>query len=150
MRASGAIGIDHGSKRTGFAVADALRLHVAPLGTYHGPGDDPGLIEHIADLLRERDVGVLVVGMPYNMDGSLGPRAQSVQAFMDTLRARFEGVEVLAQDERLTTKEAEELLRDSGLSPKRRKAQRDSWSAVVILEDWIRAGEPRRAPDADG
>lgn len=146
MNPSGAIGIDHGAKRTGFAVADALRLHVAPLGTYHGAGDDPGLVEHVARILEERDVGVLVVGMPFNMDGTRGPRADAVQGFMDALRARFPGVAVVAQDERLTTKEAEDLLRDSGLSPRRRREQRDSWSAVVILEDWIRAGEPGSAP----
>ncbi|MFT5050856.1 MAG: putative Holliday junction resolvase [Chlamydiales bacterium] len=143
MNISGAIGIDHGTKRTGFAVTDALRIHISPLGAFHGPGDDPGLIEHIATLLDERDVAVLVVGMPYNMDGSTGPRAESVLAFMRALSARFPKVEVLAHDERLSTKEAEELLRDSGLSAAKRRQQRDSWSALVILQDWIRAGEPR-------
>jgi len=143
VNTTGAIGVDHGSKRTGFAVTDALRIHVSPLGTFHGAGDDPALIEHVSALLDERDVGVLIVGMPYNMDGSVGPRAESVQAFMRSLGTRFPDVEVLAHDERLSTKEAEELLRESGLSASRRREQRDSWSAMVILQDWIRAGEPR-------
>jgi putative Holliday junction resolvase len=142
QRAS-ALGIDHGTKRTGFAVADPLRIVVEPLEVWHGDGDSDALVEHVATLMEERTVDVLVVGFPYNMDGSEGPRAAEVQRFMRRLSERFPGIAVVPQDERLSTKEAEELLRKAGYKPRSKRRLRDSFSAVVILNDWIRAGEPR-------
>lgn len=137
-RPRAALGIDHGARRTGFAVVDALRIAVNPVGTCEAPGDSDELLDYIAALLQERDVGTFVVGMPYNMDGSLGPRGEAVRDFMRRLGERFPGREVVAQDERLTTKEAEERLRGTGLSARRRRKARDSHSALVILEDWMR------------
>lgn len=142
QRAS-ALGIDHGTMRTGFAVADPLRIVVEPLEVWHGDGHSAALLEHVATLLEERTVDVFVVGFPYNMDGSEGPRAAEVRRFMQQLTGRFPGIAVVPQDERLSTKEAEALLRDAGYKPRSKRRLRDSFSAVVILNDWIRAGEPR-------
>jgi putative Holliday junction resolvase len=139
---SGVIAVDHGSKRTGFAVADALRITTAPLDVWEGPGDAPELVEHIAKLCDERDVDTFVVGMPFNMDGTEGPRAADVRSFCTRLAERFPGVSVIPWDERLTTKEAESLLREAGIAPKDRKGARDAWSALVILRDWMESGEP--------
>lgn len=133
-----ALAVDHGTKRTGFAGVDALRLAPAPLDVVEG-GDDAAL-DALARHLDERDVGDLVVGHPLNMDGTAGPRAAEVDAFVARVRARFPELAVHLQDERLTTKEAEERLADAGYFGKERKARRDSWSALVLLEDWIRAG----------
>jgi len=138
----GALAIDHGTKRTGFAAADALRISLNALEPFHGPGDSPALLEHVARLFGERDIGTFVVGLPYNMDGSEGPRAAEVRAFAARLRARFPGVPVAFVDERLSTKEAEELLRESGLRGLKAKALRDSFSALVVLRDWVRAEPP--------
>ena len=136
----GVIAIDHGERRTGFAATDALRISTTALEPFRGKGDDPALLEHVATLLAEREVEVLVVGLPLNMDGSEGPRAASVRRFMQSLRTRFPDVAVVAQDERLTTVEAQEWMRDAGVKDKR--AARDAYSAMVILRDWIAAGEP--------
>ena len=141
-RRKGVLAIDHGSKRSGFAAADALRIAVRPLETWEGPGDADALVDHVAELLEERDVDTVLVGFPFNMDGTAGPRAADVNAFLARLRARFPGLRVVAQDERLSTKEAEELLRAEGYDWRERKRLRDSWSALVILRDWIAAGEP--------
>lgn len=134
-----AIGIDHGAKRSGFASVDALHISVTPLGTCEAAGDSSELLDYVEQLVSERVIASLVVGMPFNMDGSEGPRAGAVRNFMRALSERFPGIAVVAQDERLTTKAAEERLRDSGLSQAKRRKARDSWSAVVILEDWIRS-----------
>ena len=142
-RRGAAIAIDHGEKRSGFAVADPLRIATEPLGVWHGRGDAEELLEHVASLLEERDVSTLVVGYPLNMDGSAGGRARSVDAFVARLAARFPELAIVRQDERLTTKAAEELLRETGVRPSERRALRDSFSALVILRDWIAAGEPR-------
>ena len=135
-----ALGIDHGTRRTGFAVADALRLSVEPLEAYEGIGQ--ALLDHVATLLEDRDVGVFVVGQPLNMDGTAGARAEEVQAFCAELRGRFPGVDVVLVDERLTTKEAEARLTAAGYRGAERKKRKDAWSAALLLEDWIQSGEP--------
>jgi putative Holliday junction resolvase len=142
-RAGAVIAIDHGTKRTGFAVADPLRITIQPIGNFEGPGSGRELIDHIASLVGERDVAVFLVGLPQHADGSLGARALEVGAFIERLRARFSSIEVIPYDEHLSTKAAEDLLREAGFHGQHRKARRDSWSALVILRDWIAAGEPR-------
>ena len=140
---SAVIAVDHGEKKSGFAVVDALRIAVTPLEQVTLAGGGDGLLDHIAGLVEERDVDTFLVGMPFNMDGSLGGRAKSVQAFAARLQARFEGIDVVTWDERLTTKEAESLLREAGYSGREAKQRKDSWSALVLLRDWLASGEPR-------
>lgn len=137
------LAIDHGTKRTGFALADGLRVTIEPLDVYRGAGEGKGLLDHVAELLADRDADVLLVGQPLNMDGSAGPRAADVDAFCERLAARFPRLALVRRDERLTTKEAQARLVESGHTGAGRKSRLDSWSALVLLEDWIRAGEPR-------
>ena len=136
------VAVDHGAKRTGFAASDPLRIATAPLEVWTGPGDAPELVQHTAELVRERSATHVVVGFPLHMDGTAGGRAREVQAFVDALAAALPDVVLVKQDERLSTKAAEELLREAGHHGDARKARRDSWSALVILRDWIEAGEP--------
>lgn len=136
----GALGVDHGSKRTGFAATDPMRLVVTPLEAPEG--GDPAALKELAKLLDERDISHLVVGYPWNMDGTKGGRAAEVDRFIGKVEARFPTLVIVRQDERLSTKEAEERLREAGYHGKNRKARRDPWSALVLLEDWIRDGEP--------
>lgn len=138
-RPGAVIAIDHGTRRTGFAVADALRIASEPLETFRGAGDSPQLLAHVAVLLEQRDVDIFVVGMPFNMDGTLGPRGEDVKRFISLLSARFPHVRVVAHDERLTTKAAEELGRDLGFHGAELRARRDSLSALVLLRDWLSA-----------
>lgn len=142
-RSGGVLAIDHGTKRTGFAATDALRLARTALDPYSGTGDSDALLAHVAKLLDERSIATFLVGLPMNMDGSDGPRAADVRAFAARLRARFSALEIVLYDERLTTKAAEELLRASGKNDAERRRLRDSYSALVLLSDWIESGEPR-------
>ena len=139
-----ALAVDHGTQRTGFASTDPLRIATRPLEVWEGQGDDPALVEYVGRLAQEHQAETVLVGLPYNMDGSVGGRARDVLAFMARLRDALPGVEVLPQDERLSTKEAEALLVESGFHGEARKSRRDSWSALVLLRDWIEQGEPRR------
>jgi putative holliday junction resolvase len=136
------LAIDHGTKRCGFALTDALRITTQPLDPFRGAGDSPQLLDAIAALLRERDVEAFLLGMPFNMDGTSGPRASDVQRFRAALEQRFPSVRVIPYDERLTTKAAEELLREAGHRGAEARARRDSWSALVLLRDWLASGEP--------
>lgn len=140
--------MDHGTKRTGFAATDAARLLVTPLEVADGGND--GALRALNALLEERDISHLVVGYPLNMDGSRGGRARDVDRFIDLVRDAFPDLVIVRQDERLSTKEAEERLREAGHHGAARKARRDSWSAMVLLEDWIQAGEPGDAPSGQG
>lgn len=141
--AKAVIAIDPGTRRTGFAVADALRISCEPLETFEGDPADDALLDHVAGLLDERDVETFVVGLPLNMDGSEGQRAAAVRTLARRLGERFPGVRVTTQDERLSSKEAEELLRETGHARwQDRRGKRDAMSALVILRDWIEAGEP--------
>lgn len=138
-----ALAIDHGERRCGFAVADPLRLATTPLAAWRDDAHGPALLEFIAALLTEREVGTFVIGLPYNMDGSEGSRAADVRAFAGLLAARFPRVAIAFVDERLSTKAAEDLMRDAAIAVRDRKAHKDSFSALVLLRDWIAAGEPR-------
>jgi len=137
------LAIDVGTKKTGFAVADALRIIAQPLDGVRAGEDDPELLEHIAELLDERDVATFLVGLPRNMDGTEGGRAEAVRAFAARLALRFPRVAIVTWDERLTTKAAEELLREAGYGGRAAKERKDSWSALVLLRDWMESGEPR-------
>ena len=135
-----ALAIDHGERRCGFAVVDPLRLSVTPLAAWTDAANGPKLLDHIARLLEERDVDTFVIGLPCNMDGSEGPRAAEVRAFAQRLGDRFPRVRAAFVDERLTTKAAEDLLRDAGIPPRQRKAHKDSFSALVLLREWVESG----------
>lgn len=144
----GVLALDHGTKRTGLACTDALRITSTPLEAFQGPGDSPALFTALQRVLDERDIDTFLVGWPCNMDGTAGPRALDVERFAAALAAKFPRQRVLLHDERLTTKAAEERLRELGMRGKDAKARRDSWSALVLLEDWVRSGEPdtKRVP----
>ena len=142
LRPGSVIAIDHGQARTGFAVADALRLSIEPLPVFHGSGTGEELIRHVQDLVAERTVAALLVGMPLNAEGEIKGRAKQVQAFGERLAQCMPDIPVLFRDEHLTTKEAESRLVEAGHTGAARKARKDSWSALVLLEDWVRAGEP--------
>lgn len=142
VRRRGVLAIDHGTKRCGFAVADGLRIGSTPLDAFTGPCDTPALWKHIEMLLDERDIDTILVGWPLNMDGTSGGRAKDVERFADELARRHPKLRILKYDERLTTKAAEELLREAGHRGKEARTRRDSWSALVLLRDWIASGEP--------
>jgi putative Holliday junction resolvase len=135
----GVLAIDYGDQKCGFASTDALRIAREPLGVLRHGGREEVLFAHIEALLAERDVEALVVGLPLHVSGAPGRRVESVRAFTAGLRARFPGIAVHEWDERLTTKEAEARLRERGLRGRAAKAERDAWSALVLLEDWLSA-----------
>lgn len=142
----GILAIDHGTRVTGFAVADALRLSTTPLAPARLPGDGPALIAHVRKLVDERDVDTLLVGLPLAEDGRDTPRSRDVRAFATALAAAFPRLRVLGWDERLTTRAARELLVEEGLSKRKRQELRDSYSALVLLRDFVASGEPATHP----
>jgi putative Holliday junction resolvase len=139
VTARGVLALDVGAKKCGFAATDALRIAREPLASLRHEGREEVLLEHLARLMAERDVGTLVVGLPLHADGRPGAAAERVRALLARLRARFPGLAVEEWDEHLTTKEAEARLRALGRTGRAIRAERDSWSALVLLEDWLSA-----------
>ncbi|MAB81497.1 MAG: Holliday junction resolvase RuvX [Planctomycetes bacterium] len=148
----GVLAIDHGERKSGFAYSDAARILCNALDPAQAGGTSTELYDHLRGLLEEHDVGTLLVGLPLapvagsastSPSDRLGERARSVLRFADGLRKRFPELEICLYDEHLTTKEAESRLTEAGYRGPDRKARLDSWSALVLLEDWLAAGEPR-------
>ena len=98
----------------------------------------------VADLVRQHEAAAIVVGLPLNMDGTAGAQAEKVRAFVDGLK-RHTSVPIVERDERLTTVEAHEILRKSGVAWGQRAALLDKVSAVVILQEYL---DERRAGGA--
>ncbi len=131
------LAVDYGLKRTGLAVCDALGMAAHPLEAIVSPSLAE-TVGAIVDLVKEREVKRVVVGMPYLPDGREGEQVKNVFVFLDALRAKLpEGVELMHQDERHTTKEARVLLRETGLKGKKAKAKLDSVAATVILRQYL-------------
>lgn len=132
-----ALGVDLGDVRIGVAISDDARRLAVPLGTVQA-GRPPGELKAIAELVRENDVSIVVVGLPLSLDGGRGARATHAEAFAEGLRA-FVRVPVILQDERLTTVEAERGLREAGVSGRDRRAVVDAEAARILLQAWIDA-----------
>jgi RNAse H-fold protein YqgF len=133
------LGIDHGDARVGVALSDELGFLAHPLETIEVRHTDP--LARIRELATTHDVETIVVGIPRNMDGSHGPAAQKVAAFVEQLRASV-SCTVATLDERLTTVSAQRSLRESGRKAKEQKGVVDQAAAQIILQTWLdtRAG----------
>ncbi len=129
------LGIDYGRKRIGLAISDPDGILASPLPIYIRR-DARADIEHIARLAHKKEAGIIVIGLPLNMNGSRGEMAEEVTAFVERLRARVK-IPVVTFDERLTSKEAERVLIQADISRKKRKEVRDSLAAVLILQGYL-------------
>ena len=126
------LAVDFGDARTGLAATDWTGTIVVPLPRIDAR-DDAVVVRAIAELVRERETQVVVVGMPLAIDGSAGPRAQRTAAFRNRLQQAL-ACPVVGVDESHSTDEAHARLKDGGLKAKKRKDLADSVAAVVILE----------------
>jgi putative Holliday junction resolvase len=129
------LGLDLGDVRIGVAISDPERRLAVPLGTVQ-VGRPPGEMRAIADLVKENDVTLVVIGEPISLDGVRRERATHAANFADALRAMLT-VPVALHDERFSTTQAERSLRDAGVSGKRRRSVVDAAAAQVILQSWL-------------
>ena len=153
------LGLDLGDRRVGMAVSDPLGLTAQGLPTLTrkggprttgeggGPATDraDSTVDAIADLCVRLEVESIVIGLPRNMDGSYGPRAEMTREFGGRLHERT-GLPVHEWDERLTTRAADSVLLQADLSRKKRRGAVDRVAAVLILQGFLdrqRAGVRR-------
>ena len=138
------MGLDYGSKTVGVALTDPFRTIASPVETVcrEREGKLRETLRYLTEMIREKEVELVVVGDPVNMDGSIGERAEKSRDFAEKLRYRLacEGMEVpvVMHDERLTTVGADEILSEASVDRKDRKAVIDKIAASLILEDYLR------------
>ena len=128
------LGVDFGDTRTGLAVSDASRFLASGIG-YVSPGGIVKTADKVAEVAREQKVSAIVVGLPKNMDGSEGFRADRCREFADLLRERLEDIPVAMMDERMTTMSASRYLNETNTRGQKRKGVIDTLSAQIILQN---------------
>lgn len=138
------MGLDVGTKTVGVAVSDGLGLTAQGVTTVRRTNTRADLAE-LRRIAEEREVSRVVIGLPLNMDGSEGPRAQASRAFGDAL-AKVTGLPIEYHDERLTTVAAERVLLEGDVSRKKRKEVIDQLAAQLILQGWL-DGRAHRSRD---
>ena len=128
------LGIDHGERRIGLALSDPLGIIAGGLPTLAVTSEEQA-VDEIRQLVRTREVEQIVVGLPRNMDGSIGPQAELAQAFAAKLEALGKPVHLV--DERLTTERAQRTMKDAGFSHGKRRKHVDRMAAQFILQAWL-------------
>lgn len=129
------LALDHGTRRIGVAVSDELRMIAQPLEFIPAePFAD--FLARLRELLREKEVGLVLVGLPRNMDGSHGPAAQKVQEFVAALTNHI-SVPIRTWDERLTSVQANRILIQGRVRREKRKAKVDQMAAAILLQSFL-------------
>ena len=131
------LGLDFGERRIGVAASDPLGI-TAQVVTVIERGSLAEDVAAIGEIAEKRGAGKIVLGLPLNMDGSVGPQARRVRRFAGRLRREL-GMEVVLWDERLSTVEAERVLVEADESRSARRQVRDGVAAAVILQSYLEA-----------
>lgn len=130
------LGLDVGERRIGLAVSDELGLTAHGLPTLKRTALKADLAR-LEELVAEYAAEKVVVGLPRNMDGSLGQQGSRVLDFIERLQRRIPKIPVIPWDERLTTKAAERVLLEADMSRSKRKKKVDQIAAVLILQGYL-------------
>ncbi|HEY8419551.1 MAG TPA: Holliday junction resolvase RuvX [Clostridia bacterium] len=129
------LGIDYGDKRIGLALSDQLKILASPLEVYIRKSLQQDL-EYIKKLIQSNQVDTVVIGLPLNMDGTLGDRALKTQEFGEQLKSIID-IPIVYIDERWTSKESERILIESNIRREKRKVLVDKVAAQNILQRYL-------------
>ncbi len=142
------LGLDYGSKTVGAAATDALGITVQPVETIFRKEEKRlrRTLARIEVICSELEIAEIVIGLPLNMDGTEGERAEKAREFGEKVGRRT-GLPVYFEDERLTTLEADEILDRTGHAKADRKTVIDQLAAVLILESWLSRKEKKHGKD---
>jgi putative Holliday junction resolvase len=128
------LGVDFGDVRTGLAVSDAARFLASGLGTI-SPGGMDKTARAVADAAAEQKAVAVVVGLPVNMNGTYGDRAEHVRIFAGLLEEKIPDLPICFVDERMTTMAASRFLNETNTRGQKRKQVIDTLSAQIILQN---------------
>ena len=128
------VALDIGDVRIGVAVSDAMRLIASPVEVIRRVGFGPD-VKRVQEICRQYDTTIVLSGLPYNMDGTLGFQSEKVRLFCQQLEKA--GLTVYYQDERLTTVTAENALLEQNMHRAQRRQNVDKVAAAVILQQYL-------------
>lgn len=129
------LGLDYGTKRIGIAVSDELKTIAQPL-EFIPTEPFASALNRLKEILREKEVELILIGMPRNMDGSYGPAALKVQEFAAALKSALT-VPMHFWDERLTSTQANRFLIDANVRRDQRKKKVDQTAAAILLQSYL-------------
>jgi putative Holliday junction resolvase len=129
------LALDLGTKRTGVALSDELKMIAQPL-EYIPTEPFAEFLARLKEILREKQVELILVGLPRNMDGSYGPAAMKAREFAAALRDAV-AIPIQMWDERLTTAQAQRFLIQGGVRRKQRKEKVDQTAAAILLQSYL-------------
>jgi putative Holliday junction resolvase len=131
------LALDHGTVRVGVALSDELKIIATPL-EYIPAEPFADCLARLKQILAEKEVEQIVMGMPRNMDGSYGPAAEKVRAFVAALQAQIP-TPIRLWDERLSSVQAQKFLRAAGHSARQQKGKVDQTAAAILLQSYLDA-----------
>jgi putative Holliday junction resolvase len=129
------LAIDHGSKRMGIALSDEMKMIAQPL-EYILSEPFAGFLARLKEIIHEKQVELIVVGMPRNMDGSYGPAALKVEEFIAVLKDAIV-IPIKSWDERLTSAQANRFLLQANVRRSKRKEKVDKTAAAILLQSYL-------------
>ena len=131
------MGLDLGNRTVGIAVSDYLEIIANPIGTFRFEDQDlDTALKLVTQYVKENDVKKIVLGLPKNMDGSIGYQAEYCLKFKEMLEEAL-ALEVIMQDERLTSKMADSFMLQADISRKKRAKNGDKLAASIILQSYL-------------
>ena len=131
------LGLDLGSKTLGVATSDATNTIATSLKTiFFEENNYPSLIEPLKEIIEEYNISKIILGLPKNMNNTLGPRAEISIEFKKLLEDNFD-IDVILEDERLTTVISNNVMIKADISRKKRKKKVDALAAQIILQSYL-------------
>jgi putative holliday junction resolvase len=129
------LALDHGTKRIGVAVSDEMKMIASPL-EYIEAEPFAKFLERLKEIVRDKEVELIVVGLPRNMDGSYGPAALKVREFVAVLQDAIV-TPIRTWDERLTSVQANRFLIEADVRRSKRKEKVDKTAAAILLQSYL-------------
>lgn len=131
------MGIDYGDSRVGIALTDPLGITAQGLETIHHNGNDKIVLKRLEEIINEKEVDTIAIGMPYKLNGDEADRVEITKKFIQKLKCKFNKVKIETVDERLTTVAAHKTMNFLDVKNKNKRSIVDTLSAVYILEMYM-------------
>ena len=131
------LGIDYGDSRVGLAITDPLGFTAQGLETISHNGNDKIILRRLDEIMEQYEIDTIVVGMPFNMDGTKTIRAEVTEKFLHKLKCKYNKIKIETMDERLTTVAAHKTMNFLDINKHKKRGIVDTISAVYILETYM-------------
>ena len=131
------LGIDYGDSRVGLAITDPLGFTAQGLETKSHNGKDKVVLRRLDEIMDQYEIDTIVVGMPFNMDGTKTVRAEVTEKFLHKLKCKYNKIKIETMDERLTTVAAHKTMNFLDINKHKKRGIVDTISAVYILETYM-------------